>query len=88
MKEWSVAFSYATFNLLSTLMSSLTFSYLKSEFVTGYLSILKGPNATSLVGDSPSLPSAAVVPINIFPPGMFSVSSAVCQGEACLDHVD
>lgn len=51
-------------------------TYLKSELVTGYLSILKGCSSTSLVGDSPSFPSAALVPINIFPPGIFNISSA------------
>lgn len=55
--------------------------YLKSAFVTGYLSILKGFSLTSLMGDSPSFPSAALVPINIFPPGMFTISSAAGRQE-------
>lgn len=62
-----------------------TLFYLKSAFVTGYLSILKGFIFTSLVGDSPSFPSAALVPINIFPPGMFTISSAAGHQEGtCL----
>ena len=45
----------------------------------------KGCSWTSLDGDSPSLPSAALVPINIFPPGIFSISSAAgCQEETCV----
>lgn len=55
--------------------------YLNSAFVTGYLSILKGFTLTSLMGDSPSFPSAALVPINIFPPGMFTISSAAGRQE-------
>lgn len=67
--------------------SGSQFYYLKSAFVTGYLSILKGCSWTSLVGDSPSLPSAALVPINIFPAGMFSVSSAAgCEQDTRRSH--
>lgn len=62
-----------------------TLFYLKSEFVTGYLSILKDFIFTSLVGDSPSFPSAALVPINIFPLGMLTISFATGQQEGtCL----
>lgn len=44
-------------------------SHLKSELVTGYLSILNVSTFTALTGDSPSRPSAAFVPILKLPPG-------------------
>ncbi len=49
--------------------------YLKSVLVTEYLSILNGWRVTARVGDFPSLPSAALVPISIFPPGINTISS-------------
>lgn len=56
-------------------------SYLKSELVTGYLSILNGSTVTSFVGDSPSLPSAEFVPIVIFPPGIFTIPSSSAESK-------
>lgn len=51
-------------------------TYLKSELVTGYLSILKLSTFTALSGDSPSRPSAAFVPIFRFPPGTITILSS------------
>lgn len=60
---------------MSDLMHALF--YLKSAFVTGYWSILNDCTLTSLGGNSPSFPSAALVPINILPPRISTISSAI-----------
>lgn len=69
---------YCIFPCLTLSYSQMCFFfYLNSVFVTGYLSILNDCTLTSLGGNSPSFPSAALVPINVFPPGISTISSAV-----------
>lgn len=65
--------------IINSWMSGLLVYHLKIEFVTGYLSNLNGSTFTSLTGDSPSLLSAALVPISSLPPEMFTISPAAVR---------